>query len=302
MLLKSILSRLRNLSATAVPGAQTRPSLEPFSNYAREARRSGLAKPYLFLSFDCDTDWDAEVVEEVHDFLEARGISATYAVPGAQLLRSPNPYQRLAARGVEFMNHGALPHAEWRGDQWAGTTFYDSMKPAEVEDDIRRGHEIVSELIGKEPKGFRAPHFGCFQRSDQLQLVHRVAEELGYAYCSTTIPSFGLQAGPVAPLPGLNVVEIACFGSARYPETILDSWTYLEDRKQYKLADIYAELVAETVETFSKKSTPALFTWYADPCHVVRQPAFLKAVEAIQEAGVTTLTGMEVVSKFGARP
>lgn len=301
MLLKSILGRLRNLSATAVPGAQTSPSLEPFSDYAREARRSGLAKPYLFLSFDCDTDWDAEVVEEVHDFLEARGISATYAVPGAQLLRSPHPYQRLAARGVEFMNHGALPHAEWRVDQWAGITFYDSMKPAEVEDDIRRGHDIVIEVIGKEPKGFRAPHFGCFQRPEQLELVHRVAEELGYAYCSTTIPSFALRAGPVTPLTGLNVVEIACFGSARYPETILDSWTYLEDRKQYKLADIYAELVTETVETFSKKSTPALFTWYADPCHVAGQSPFRLAIEAIERNGIPSLTGSEVVAFFGKK-
>ena len=82
----------------------------------------------------------------------------------------------------------------------------------------------------------------------------------------------------------------------------MDSWTYLEYPKQYKLADIYAELVTETVDTFSKKSMPALFTWYADPCHVARQPAFLKAVEAIQKAGLATLTGVEVASKFGVRP
>jgi peptidoglycan/xylan/chitin deacetylase (PgdA/CDA1 family) len=296
MRLKSIISRLRNFRSTGTAGVHSKSLLEPFRNYESAARRVGLTRPYLFLSFDCDTDWDAEVVEEVHNLLELHGIKATYAVPGAQLLKSPEPYRRLASRGVEFMNHGALPHTDWRGDQWVGITFYDSMSPVKVEDDIRRGHAIVEEVIGRAPKGFRAPHFGCFQNPEQLELVHRLAEELGYDYCSTTMPSFGLKEGPVVPIPNHRVVEIPCFGSARNPETILDSWTYLADRKQYALGEMYEKLMVETVDAFTKQKLPVVFTWYADPCHVINQLPFMRSMEHLAKAGVVSVDGADLIS------
>jgi len=294
--LKSIINPLRHFRARCETEAHSQLPFEPFRDYISAARRMGLTRPYLFLSFDCDTDWDAEVVEEVHNLLELHGIKATYAVPGAQLLKSPEPYQRLASRGAEFMNHGALPHTEWRGDQWVGITFYDSMSPVKVEDDIRRGHAIVQEVIGQPPKGFRAPHFGCFQKPHQLELVHRLAEDLGYDYCSTTLPSFGLSKGPVVAIPNRRVVEISCFGSLRNPETILDSWTYLADRKQYALGEMYEKLMVETVEAFTKQKLPVVFTWYADPCHVINQLTFMRSMKHLAKAGVVSVAGAELIS------
>lgn len=267
-------------------------SLEPFKNYEAKARSQGIDRPYIFLSFDCDTDLDAEAAEEVHGFLESYGIKATYAVPGAQLLRSPEPYKRLAERGAEFMNHGGLPHTEWRGDQWVGITFYDSMSPEEAEADIRRGHEIVTEVIGRAPLGFRAPHFGCYQKPDQVELMHRTAASLGYSYCSTTLPSFGLKNGPAYCTHGL--IELSCFGSARNPGTILDSWTYLTDRKSYVLGDQYFDLMVETIDEFVSRELPVVFTWYADPCHVLNQPPFMRAMEHLAKAGVVSVGGSEL--------
>lgn len=234
---KMLLKRLLHSWLVRHPLAFQAPSTAMFNDYVAEARKLGLGgRPHLFLSLDCDTDLDATAANEVQDFLESLGIKATYAVPGAQLLKSPEPYQRLAERGAEFMNHGGLPHAEWSVNQWVGITFYDSMSPEAVESDIRRGHEIVTEVIGRPPMGFRAPHFGCYQKPEQIDLLHRTAASLGYHYCSTTIPSFGLKFGPAYETHGL--LEIPCFGSARYPETILDSWTYLVDRKRYALGMI----------------------------------------------------------------
>ncbi|RLJ67997.1 polysaccharide deacetylase family protein [Sulfurisoma sediminicola] len=289
---------LRPLRGRQAPEA-TFPSLKPLDDYVAAARKLGLERPCLFLSFDCDTDLDADAAEEVHDFLESLGIKATYAVPGAQLLKSPAPYRRLAERGAEFMNHGGLPHAEWREDQWAGITFYDSMTPEAVEADIRRGHEIVTEVIGRAPLGFRAPHFGCYQKPQQVDLLHRTAASLGYRYCSTTIPSFGLKFGPAYETHGL--VEVPCFGSARYPETILDSWTYLTDRKSYALGDQYLELMTETVEMFLDRQIPAVLTWYADPCHVLDQPPFIRAMELLAKSGVASVAGAELAALVSGR-
>ena len=287
-MLRQLLGQCRNgrdLSASE-------PSLQPLEHYVAAARNLGLDRPYLFLSFDCDTDLDAVAAAEVHAFLASLGIKATYAVPGAQLLRSPEPYQRLAERGAEFMNHGGLPHAEWNGDQWVGITFYDSMLPKEAEADIRRGHEIVTEVIGRAPIGFRAPHFGCYQKPEQVDLLHRTATSLGYRYCSTTIPSFGLEFGPAYETHGL--MEIPCFGSIRNPQTILDSWTYLTDRKNYALGDQYFDLMVETIDAFVSRELPAVFTWYADPCHVLKQTPFIRSMEYLSEAGVISVTGSEL--------
>ncbi len=265
-------------------------------NYIELGSRLGLKAPSLFLSFDCDTDLDAAAIEPVHKFLHSLGIKATYAVPGAQLLKDPSPYRRLAQSGAEFMNHGGRPHAEFDGNRWVGTTFYDKMTPADVEADIRLGHAIVTEVIGAPPLGFRAPHFGCYQSSEQLALLHRTAAALGYRYCSTTLPSYGLAKGPAVDIDGM--VELPCFGSIRNLETILDSWTYLTDRTHYALGDDYFDLMKETVDLFVERRVPAILTWYADPCHVLDQPPFMRAMETIAKHGIPSYSGSELATRF----
>ena len=257
------------------------------------ARRAGIDRLYLFLSFDCDTDLDIEAVSEVHGFLAAKGIKATYAVPGAQLEKGAATYRTLADEGAEFINHGGLPHAELQEDKWVGITFYDKMPKEAVVADIRRGHDIVAAVIGSPPRGFRAPHFGCYQQPDQVEVLHRTAAGLGYGYCSTTIPAFGMRHGPAYLTHGL--VEFPCFGSVRNPETILDSWTYLADRRHYALGAEYYSLFAETVNTFLDRRIPGVLTWYADPCHVLDQAPFVDAIELAARRGVESVTGSELL-------
>lgn len=265
-----------------------------FDAYTRAAHGVGLDGLYLFLSFDCDTDLDADAAEALDAFLRARGIKATYAVPGAQLEKAAAVYGRLAQGGAEFMNHGGLPHAMWSEDRWVGITFYDSMSNEEVVADIRRGHDIATAVTGRAPNGFRAPHFGCFQKTEQVELMHRTAAELGYGYCSTTIPVFGLANGPAYTAHGL--VEFPCFGSIRNPETILDSWTYLTDRVNYALGDEYYTLFEETVNTMLDKRMPGVLTWYGDPCHVLDQAPFVRAIELLAGKPIVSVTGTELLN------
>jgi peptidoglycan/xylan/chitin deacetylase (PgdA/CDA1 family) len=265
---------------------------------ARALESLGIDDLLLFLSFDCDTDLDIDRVIPMHRGLTARGIKATYAVPGHQLLKGREAYATVAAEGGEFMNHGARPHAECIDGLWTCVTFYSRMDEGEVREDIRRGDAIVREVIGRAPAGFRAPHFGCFQQPEQLAIVHGEARSLGYRWCSTTIPSYGHERGPLVPVDG--VLEIPCTGSARYPTTLLDSWTYLTDRRDYALGDIYAELFIETLEAHRKHGLPGLLVWYADPSHVHGQAPFDAAMDAVERLGVRSVTGSELASMVAA--
>ncbi len=252
----------------------------------------------LFLSFDCDTDEDIAATAELDPWLRSLGVRTTYAVPGPQLEKGAPTWRGLAETGAAFINHGGLAHAERRGDRYHSITFYDQMSSDDVVADIEKGHRCVGDLLGIRPRGFRAPHFGCYQSPDQLALVHATARRLGYAYCSTTIPAYALTHGPVVQLDGL--VEIPCFGSWRAPETILDSWTYLADRRDYCLKDEYYELFAETVERMLAEGIPGVLTYYADPSHVLDQAPFRRAIEFAMERGVLSVTGDDLVRRLAS--
>jgi peptidoglycan/xylan/chitin deacetylase (PgdA/CDA1 family) len=297
-LMRQMALRARRLAGRALgrPSPPTDP-LAPFTHYREKSAACGLSGLQLFLSFDCDTDWDFEVVEALDSFLDERSIAVTYAVPGAQLERGREFYSAVAARGREFMNHGARPHAEWRQDQYVPITFYQEFSSEEVSADILRGHQIVQEVTGQTAVGFRAPHFGSFQGPDDLALIYRTIEELGYVYASTTIPEKGLHHGP-AYLNG-GIVELPTFGSARAPLTILDTWTHLTDRRRYALSETYYELFAETIDVLTRNEIPALLTWYGDPSHAWQQTPFMKAMDLIASRSIPTVFGRQAAALYG---
>lgn len=285
--------------STQAPDPDSQSQLRQYSDLAR---RAGLEGVYLFLSFDCDTDEDVEAACELQPRLMEAGIRATYAVPGAQLRRGASAYQGLADAGAVFINHGERPHAQWHEDHYRSITFYNEMDEQEVMSDMRAGHHTVTEVIGRAPLGFRAPHFGCYQEPAQLALIHRTAAALGYRYCSGTLPSTALESGPVFPAPAEpKVVEIPVFGSLRYPTTGLDSWTYLTDRKAYRLDDLYSELFEETMDFFLSEQLPGVLSYYVDPSHVVGQAAFDRVLAAIARAGVVSVTGEDLVRLHARR-
>ena len=274
-------------------------NIKLLKDYGRKARVAGFDQLYLFLSFDCDTDLDIAASADLHRLLSGLDIEMTMAVPGTQLQHGAEVYGVLAAEGVEFMNHGFLPHAAWSDDRYVSITFYHEMSAADVAADIRNGHETVTRITGRTPNGFRAPHFGLYQEPEQLALVRRTARDLGYRYCSTTIPAVGHRHGPAFDVGG--IVELPTFGSVRAPTTILDSWTYLTDRRDYTLGEDYAELMIETVDILLTEGIPGILCWYADPCHVTGQEPFMRAMRHIAAKGIPSLSGSEVAAMAGTR-
>lgn len=296
---RNILSRgaTNGSQITDIPQAPPVPeNIAQLNKYASLCRQAGVNELYLFLTFDCDTDEDIEAAHTVNRDLQARGIKAGYAVPGAQLLKGRDEWRRLAATGVEFLNHGFAPHTEKRDGRYWSTTFYHEWQPEKVVADITKGHHTVCDVTGQSPRGFRAPHFGSFQEPEQLELIYRTIRPLGYDYASTTIPAVGLNRGPVVEMGGIT--ELPTMGSYRYPPTILDSWTYLTDRTNYALGEEYQELFIETVDQMVEKKIPGILTYYADPSHVIGQAAFENAMDKIVSLNIPTLHGREAAQKF----
>ncbi|HPA45994.1 MAG TPA: polysaccharide deacetylase family protein [bacterium] len=250
-----------------------------FRNYVRLARKQGLIQPSLILSFDCDTDRDAETAPQVTEQLIRIDICPVFAVPGTNLERNAAIYREVASKGCEFINHGYLPHAYWdEGNaRFESCTFYHEMSPEQVAEDIRRGHETLVGILGRTPGGFRCPHFGTFQRRDQLRFLHATLRDLGYRYSSSTTPSYGFLHGPLNQTRSM-IIEIPVSGCFDAPLNVLDSWAFFSGRKEHSTPQDYRDQMMKVVDYYAAGKFPALLNFYADPSHVAGRSEFFDAM------------------------
>ena len=257
-------------------------------SYAKKARQAGFDHLYLILSFDCDTNEDIAAAEQIHAWLQARGLKAVYAVPGDQLQKGASTYRRLAEDGAEFINHGALPHTEWRDGRYWSVTFYREMSPQAIVEDIHRGHEIVKQVTGKEPTGFRVPHFGLFQEQHELSFLHKTLFGLGYVFSSSTIPQFAMRYGPIWQTDG--IIEIPLSGAFHSPLSIFDSWTHIISPRQAMIRETYKNIFLNTINELSKRKITGIINYYVDPVHIYRSAAFYEALVYALDRGISFST------------
>lgn len=255
------------------------------------ARRAGLRKPCFILSFDCDTDADSAVVGAMHEQLRADGLSPMYAVAGEVLAAAADDYRAIARDGAVFLNHGHRRHAAVNPDTGDvhSTFFYGDVPTGEWQDDIRRGHDALIDILGQRPDGFRAPHFASFESPDELTILWRFLKELGYRYSSSTRPLFGLRHGPVFQRDGIYEVPVS--GCVHEPGQILDSWGLVRNggggtQRLRDELDSYLRLM--------QTGEPMLLNIYLDPADVAGDTDVLAALArfaAFSVADFATLVG-----------
>ena len=271
-----------------------------FEGLSAKTRALGIDELLIILSFDCDTPGDAVAAQALDAQLVRRGIARSYAVPGQMLLTAAESYGGLARNGASFLNHGGRTHAEKQGDRYYAVTFYDQMTADDVVSDMRVGHRIVSEIIGTAPHGFRAPHFGSFQRPAQRKLVYDTARSLGYRFCSDTLPASAYANGPVFDVGGLY--EFPLTASHEDPNIILDSWNYLASRVDYHMSDDFFRRFASTIDFFADRKLPALLNFYVDPSHVANDGYFLNAIDYAMGRGARFAAFEDVLARIGGGP
>lgn len=245
---------------------------------ARLARRAGLDRVWLVLSFDCDTPEDAGVAWDVHERLAGIGVRPVYAVPGALLREASDVYTRIAETGAEFINHGDRMHTYFDADagRWASNFFYDQQPRDVIRRDILDAHDTVAEVVGRVPVGYRTPHFGTFQDPEQLGWLHGVLGELGYRFSTSTVPLWGLREGPVFNRFGL--LELPVSGGVADPFGILDTWSCFEAPDRVRTPRDY-EREATALAAAFKQAGAGLINVYGDPSHIHDSEEFFRAVE-----------------------
>jgi len=269
----------RDPFAAAVGWRAARNAPSIIQRHARLARRAGIDRVYLVLSFDCDTADDAAVVWDVHSQLAELGVCPTYAVPGALLHRAADVYARIAQTGAEFLNHGGTEHTYYDEGlgRHASCFFYDTLDPARVRQDLEDGHHVVSEVLGRRPDGFRSPHFGTYQRPAQLRYLHGILREHDYRFSTSTMPRQGLRYGPIFDRFGLP--ELPVTGTPDAPFEILDTWGFFAAPDRVREPAEYPQQAAILAEHLAAAGA-GIINVYGDPIHIHDRPEFFEAVEA----------------------
>ncbi|MDP2430940.1 MAG: polysaccharide deacetylase family protein [Pseudomonadota bacterium] len=277
MMLRKLVSALSSPVDLAYRG---RAALAPrglWNRYAERCRGAGLNKLYFVLSFDCDTVEDAEVAWSVHSRLLDMGVMPVYAVPGELLNRGEAVYRKILETGAEFINHGYREHTYFDSDRgaYASCFFYDQQPRETVREDIVQGDRNLRETLGVQARGFRAPHFGTFQRPAQLRFQHQVLRELGYAFSTSTVPTYAYRFGPVFRRFGL--AEIPVSGMGARPLHILDTWTCFEAPNRRFQPQDYLQEGGLAAERFAAIGA-GILNYYADPSHIHDRPEFFETV------------------------
>ena len=259
------------------------------------ARSMGIDDLFMVVSFDCDTERDFDVVEELVQWLADRDVPAVLAVPGELLKRGATVFRSLADSVGEFINHGYREHTVYKGGAYEPTLFYHLLPASEVVDDIIAGHESLESVLGITPGGFRAPHFGTIRDPARLELIRGVLLELGYGFSSSTMPEQALLRGPLYDAGGF--VEFPLTGTWDRPLVPLDSWGFRVSETGYFQPDEFEIQFAKLLRYYKQRQLPGLLNIYVDPSQVWDFPPFFKSVELALEHGVTFVTYSDLLRK-----
>ena len=252
---------------------------------SQDAIKHGLSKPMFILSFDCDTDLDISVVEDVHKKLISEGIRPIYAVPGELLIQGSDVYKRIHDSGAEFINHGYRRHSDvlLPDRRYFGTFFYEQESRVVVVEDMKMGHEAIQKVLGATPSIFRTPHFGGFSKRPQLDFLWKTLKALNYELSSSTTPYFAFNNGPIS--VHYEICELPVSGDPRRPSQILDSWSYTYSGKKSLTKEMYVSAINQLADEMAAGKVIFL-NIYADPSQVYDWPEFFEAIVRLREFNV----------------
>lgn len=119
-------------------------------------------KEEKIVAFACNIDWGNEYIPDMLKIFKERDIKITFFPTGRWAENNEELLLKICEDGHEIGNHG-YRHVD-----------YDKLDYRNNYEEIQRAHEIISNIIGEEPKFF-APPAGAFNDS-----TIQAAKDLGY--------------------------------------------------------------------------------------------------------------------------
>lgn len=148
-----------------------------------------------------DHDISGRVVENTKRVLQLlawHNVRATFFVLTKVALRFPELIQEVHAAGHEIASHG---HSH---------ELLTQISPRRFEQDVRLSVEILTDLIGERPIGYRAPAFSIVE---ETRWAGAILSDLGFKYSSSVFPirhpRYGIPTAPrgVHRWPGCGLLE-----------------------------------------------------------------------------------------------
>ncbi|MHC9539563.1 MAG: polysaccharide deacetylase family protein [Vulcanimicrobiota bacterium] len=242
----------------------------------------------LLLSFDCDTDDDMKALPELTRLLTYFGFSASFALCG-ELARSYERQTRdLIAQGYEIVNHGYSRHcAPGRNGAWESSLSYRNLTDDSIRREILDCHRMFSTVFKAQPRGFRTPHFGTFQKTEDLERIYAVLSSLGYTY-STSTCGF---AYPYAFHQNKRLFEIPLTPCPWHDRTPFDSWHIIKaPGREHRSSDLW-KLFSSMVKWLEQDVKRFVINLYFDPSHVLGEPeTFNRFLGICRERKLTSLS------------
>ncbi len=199
----------------------------------------------LTLSFDCDFSKDVEAFPYVLQSLRRHRIRASFAVVGLWVERYPDLHKALLEDGHEIVNH-TYSHPD--NDEINPGRKFRLITRDEKKEEVERAHEIISRVMGVEPRGCRIPHFKDLFTEE----IYGILDELAYRFDSSTLMT-GCASGGRPYLGPKNIWEIPLTTCPKHPLTVLDTWHSLHaNHPFYRLShnspQEFCDLVWESCE------------------------------------------------------
>ena len=254
-----------------------------------------LDQPVLLLSFDCDNVEDIDALDRIAEFLGEMKIVATFAVPGEIIQSARGQFARLSELGHEFMSHGYRSHSEIQSGRYTSTLFYHKLSDAEIAEDIHGGNEIIAELTGRKPTGFRIPHFGHSSAPAELARVYDVLISGDLKYSSSTLPRCGILNGPIYRTEE-GLWELPVSGMYTNPFSVLDTYSFGFNQKIVRTPAEFLENVTGLLDAFSRR--PVCLNLYCDPSQAVQMDEWFQAIRRIVQSGYRTMRFDEFVVQY----
>lgn len=239
-------------------------------------------KILLFLSFDVDCLCDSTAIPELCNLLDQKSISCNWAIIGKLLEENPDDYKPIMERKDEIINHGYSPHnsINSKGVYYA-SLFYHKMSFSEIEKEVRANQEAIHKHLGLSPIGFRTPHFGTFQKKEQLWQLYKILNENRILYSSSVHSLvqnvYDLQNNPH------NIAEIPFSTRAGSTMSIFDSWEYLAAPNRRRTPQQFFPHFKRIINYALESKNPILLNFYFDPSHVVKNDGFKQCLNLIEE-------------------
>ncbi len=181
--------------STTVEPAESSTTLPTMDYWLAPAAGSSIAD---VLTIDLE-DWPVAVLGPGHEvtdrvvdntrrllqILQWHGVKATFFVLTCVAERFPDLIREVHAAGHEIASHG---HSH---------KLLTAMRPDEFRADVQRSIDILSELIGERPLGYRAPTFSIVAST---RWAGPILSELGFKYSSSIFPvrhrRYGISDAP----------------------------------------------------------------------------------------------------------